>query len=1364
MQTINTNITTGLVVIVLALLGYLLVLSLRRPVLAKLGLRNIPRRPAQSTLIVLGLTLSTIIIVSALSTGDTLTYSLRRQAVGAYGQIDEIIAPPLLSMLMTLSTDSGQPEEALVTVDAADNTFAADSSAAQNRDQINELMKGGLTSVLTILEGGLPGISTARYQELRAAAADEPLIDAVASSILFPTIIRNVSTGQGEPLGFVFAVDGDYDQSFGLTTVAGEPVQMDALQPGVGNIFVQASKLFSIAQNQGQRLLGDNFSLSNVALATAALGSALTANGGAGGPTTAVDLAQLSIPLSTLQAVGIDTTQLEQEGITETVSLAALGVTPDTLQQIGVNTTTLSLDASQIIPSRVQTTTAQLLGALNLNTLGAEIDRVLAEFGLQLRQGDLYLNQLGADKLNAQVGDVLEIFVGPIPIPFRVKAIVAEAGPVGVLMPVVMMRLDEAQKVFFMHDKVNNVLISNQGDELSGLAQTTAVSERLKVLALDPAVVEQLAAILRRPAVRAVLDPAAARIVEQTDEEIDAPPIIANLFKNLANVGAYQGQIKILPALLDQPAISDELRVIFANNEVRSWLTRLPLAAPDGANLKTALAALNQFDVIDPLNKATMVQAASAGGAIFTTIFSLFGIFSILAGVMLIFLIFVMLAAERRSEMGMARAIGVQRSHLVQMFVTEGVIYDLVAALFGVALGLGISYLMVGFLGGIFNNVSSQLGVAGAFFRFSFHVQPSSVLIAYCLGVILTFGVVTVASWRVSHLNIVTAIRALPDDANAKTRSLLNRIWRWSFGPLLALLGAYCWRAPWGDGYTNVLLAVTLLLAGVLILVERLLEPTPRPMGSRPEQVQRLLFTLLGLGLLVIWTVPWDALIGRATSVLDQTGPLFLAAFALRAPMIILGAILAIMFNADALTWAFSHLVGGLSSLTPVLKTAIAYPLSTRFRTGMAMVMFAMIICTVVIMAVVIQATQALITLDAKQSAGFEITVSPTLLSFFDPISDLSARMAQQTDADLSDVAAVGAVAREAVAARPVGADGRWGSAQLDGVDPGYLAQAAQVYHFQARAAGYADDAALWEALRTRNDVAIVTPDLLTAATGPSAESIANNANTSEAAGFEILLPFLLYDVDPASEALPERWIEVRPANGNNPFADTPDGDGVAPHRLQIIGVLDDSSTLAGSQIQTNLAALASLTGQPVTPDHFYVKVEEGAEVHAVARELERAFLSSGLDAAVMAETFAAGRNVTRGILQLFQGFMALGLLVGIAALGVISSRTVVERRQQVGMLRAIGYHAGMVAFSFVLEASFIALTGIFIGAAAGLILGQNIVATFFTGLTPAAQHALPWLQIGLILLLAYGFSLLTTILPAYQAARIYPAEALRYE
>ncbi len=119
---------------------------------------------------------------------------------------------------------------------------------------------------------------------------------------------------------------------------------------------------------------------------------------------------------------------------------------------------------------------------------------------------------------------------------------------------------------------------------------------------------------------------------------------------------------------------------------------------------------------------------------------------------------------------------------------------------------------------------------------------------------------------------------------------------------------------------------------------------------------------------------------------------------------------------------------------------------------------------------------------------------------------------------------------------------------------------------------------------------------------------------------------------------------------------------------------------------------------------------------------------------------------------------------MGIAALGVISARTVVERRQQVGMLRAIGYQPEMVALSFVLEASFIALVGIGLGVGAGILLGQAVIGQLFSVITAGRTLPVPWGQIGVIVLGAYLFSLLTTILPALQAARIYPADALRYE
>jgi putative ABC transport system permease protein len=105
----------------------------------------------------------------------------------------------------------------------------------------------------------------------------------------------------------------------------------------------------------------------------------------------------------------------------------------------------------------------------------------------------------------------------------------------------------------------------------------------------------------------------------------------------------------------------------------------------------------------------------------------------------------------------------------------------------------------------------------------------------------------------------------------------------------------------------------------------------------------------------------------------------------------------------------------------------------------------------------------------------------------------------------------------------------------------------------------------------------------------------------------------------------------------------------------------------------------------------------------------------------------------------------------------------VVERRQQEGMLRALGYQQRMVGFSFLLESSFISMTGLLIGALTGVVLGVTILRAFFPQLD-AGAGTVPWLTIGFMVLLAYLFSLLTTIIPAWQASRIYPAEALRYE
>src|SRR3970040_2588265 len=71
------------------------------------------------------------------------------------------------------------------------------------------------------------------------------------------------------------------------------------------------------------------------------------------------------------------------------------------------------------------------------------------------------------------------------------------------------------------------------------------------------------------------------------------------------------------------------------------------------AGVRPTLERLGLF--IEPTKRDDLKEADDAGGA-FASFFLIFGYFSIIAGIMLIFLIFVMLAAARKSEMGISRA------------------------------------------------------------------------------------------------------------------------------------------------------------------------------------------------------------------------------------------------------------------------------------------------------------------------------------------------------------------------------------------------------------------------------------------------------------------------------------------------------------------------------------------------------------------------------------------------------------------------------------------------------------------------------------------------------------------------------------
>jgi len=86
-----TYIMIALLVILGAAAGAIGWIVLRNRVMFFIGLRNIPRRRAQTVLIIIGLMLSTLIISTAFGIGDTVDYSITNQVYDRMHSIDEVV-------------------------------------------------------------------------------------------------------------------------------------------------------------------------------------------------------------------------------------------------------------------------------------------------------------------------------------------------------------------------------------------------------------------------------------------------------------------------------------------------------------------------------------------------------------------------------------------------------------------------------------------------------------------------------------------------------------------------------------------------------------------------------------------------------------------------------------------------------------------------------------------------------------------------------------------------------------------------------------------------------------------------------------------------------------------------------------------------------------------------------------------------------------------------------------------------------------------------------------------------------------------------------------------------------------------------
>jgi putative ABC transport system permease protein len=699
---------------------------------------------------------------------------------------------------------------------------------------------------------------------------------------------------------------------------------------------------------------------------------------------------------------------------------------------------------------------------------------------------------------------------------------------------------------------------------------------------------------------------------------------------------------------------------------------------------------------INPIKK-DFVDQAELIASIFVTFFIVFGLFSIAVGILLIVLIFTMLAAERRSEMGMERAVGAQRRQLIQQFIAEGAGYALLAGLVGAGLGV-LAALAIGW------------GLQQAFgdvIDISPYVAPRSMIIAYALGVVITFLAVSISSWRVSRLNVVAAVRDIPDSYTAH-RNKRQLIW----GVLMLIAGALLIVVAQDN---RSLFMFTLGMS----LVPFGLAAIATFFGWHPRWV----LTAVGLYLLVFWLLPgdlFDNIFGKYDGDIEM--------FFVSGICIVAASTLVIMQNIDWFLSITEHIGGRVKSWLPAIRLSASYPSANKGRTGMTVAMFSLIVFSLIVISVINENFSAAFTSD-KATAGWDVQVSTTATN---PVDDIEASLKQQ-GYDTSSIATVGLLTTPdeapAMQFKAPGED-KAKTYPIQVANDAYLDNAA--LEFQARANGYADDAAVIDALKTDPNVMVI-------------DSFALEGNQGFGSGDGLTLKI------PTTGSFDAPVIQV----------ESPDG---STHPVKVIGVIDSSiSTLFGIFVGPP-ASEAIFTGQGEPSKTWFLKLNPGVNTREAARQIERSLLPYGAQAEDIRQQIEDNQSQNRSFLYILQGFMALGLIVGIAAVGVIAFRAVVERRQQIGMLRAIGFQRSTIAQAFVLESALTVILGVLAGGVTGLILSYSLITSDDFSQGVESTFIVPWNLIVIMLVTTVVAALLMAWIPARQASRVMPAEALRYE
>ena len=225
---------------------------------------------------------------------------------------------------------------------------------------------------------------------------------------------------------------------------------------------------------------------------------------------------------------------------------------------------------------------------------------------------------------------------------------------------------------------------------------------------------------------------------------------------------------------------------------------------------------------------------------------------------------------------------------------------------------------------------------------------------------------------------------------------------------------------------------------------------------------------------------------------------------------------------------------------------------------------------------------------------------------------------------------------------------------------------------------------------------------------------------------------------------------------------------------FKVIGVLNKiGNPIDDASLYTTKEVLKEILDIEDEESQIMVKTAEGFDPEEVADTIERKLRKSRGEKENQ-ETFSV--QTSEQLLETFQNIFGVvqGVLVGIAAIsllvggvGIMNTMytAVLERTKEIGTMKAIGAKNSHVLLLFLLESGLLGLVGGLIGVGVGIGLAKTAEYAAAVALgSDLLQASMNPIIFGGALAFSFVIGTLSGILPALQASKLKPADALRYE